>query len=76
MAQRRLNSSHVANGHANGSANGHVDTSASDKKTDYSRWRLLNEDGRHTWHYLTDDEDMSEWPQTAYDQYFLGRDTV
>ncbi|KAF4632533.1 hypothetical protein G7Y89_g5597 [Cudoniella acicularis] len=43
--------------------------------TDYSRWRLLAERGRHTWHYLQDDEDVKEWPQSFADKYFLGLDT-
>lgn len=42
------------------------------ERTDYSRWRLLNERGRQTWHYLRDDEDAKEWPQAIYDNYFLG----
>ncbi|KAE8315582.1 terpenoid cyclases/protein prenyltransferase alpha-alpha toroid [Aspergillus transmontanensis] len=42
------------------------------EKTDYTRWRLLNEDGRHTWHYLEDDESARKWPQTLADKYYLG----
>lgn len=42
------------------------------EKTDYTRWRLLNEDGRHTWHYLEDDESSRKWPQTLADKYYLG----
>ncbi|KAL1959008.1 hypothetical protein VTO42DRAFT_3249 [Malbranchea cinnamomea] len=41
-------------------------------RTDYSRWRLLNEAGRHTWHYLEDDEAAERWPQSLADKYFLG----
>jgi len=44
--------------------------------TDYSRWRLLDERGRQTWHYLEDDEDVKEWPQSTADKYFLGLPTV
>jgi lanosterol synthase len=45
-------------------------------KTDYSRWRLLDEKGRQTWHYLEDDEEVKKWPQTTADKYFLGLPTV
>ena len=46
------------------------------ERTDYTRWRLLDEAGRQTWHYLEDDEDIKEWPQTTADKYFLGLPTV
>lgn len=46
------------------------------KRTDYTRWRLLDERGRQTWHYLENDEDAKEWPQTTADKYFLGLPTV
>ena len=42
------------------------------ERTDYTRWRLLDERGRQTWHYLEDDEDAKEWPQSTADKYFLG----
>jgi len=42
------------------------------ERTDYTRWRMLDEAGRHTWHYLEDDEDVKEWPQSHADKYFLG----
>lgn len=45
-------------------------------KTDYTRWRLKSERGRQTWHYLETDEELAAWPQTAYDKYHLGMDTV
>lgn len=41
--------------------------------TDYSRWRLLvNDGGRHTWHYLRTDEECKEWPQNDVDKYWIG----
>lgn len=41
--------------------------------TDYSRWRLLvNDLGRHTWHYLKSDEECEQWPQTSCDKFWLG----
>lgn len=42
------------------------------ERTDFSKWRLLDEAGRHTWHYLQDDEDSKDWPQSTADKYFLG----
>ncbi|KAI2487984.1 Terpene cyclase/mutase family member [Pyrenophora tritici-repentis] len=45
------------------------------EKTDYSRWRLKDDRGCQTWHYLTSDEEMKAWPQSTADKYFLGLDT-
>lgn len=42
------------------------------KRTDRERWRLLDERGRQTWHYLSSDEQIKEWPQTAADRHHLG----
>ena len=42
------------------------------ERTDYTKWRLLDERGRQTWHYLEDDDDAKEWPQSTIDKYFLG----
>jgi hypothetical protein len=74
------------NGHAikseSTSIDSHVNgqTSTQEKnlstRTDYSRWRLLDERGRQTWQYLEDDEDVAEWPQSTADKYFLGLPTV
>jgi lanosterol synthase len=77
----------LANGHtnayANGAANGHVngyikshDLNTKDQKTERSRWRLLDEEGRHTWHYLKTDKEMEEWPQTTADKFHMGLPTV
>ena len=44
-------------------------------KTDYTRWRLKTEDGRQTWHYLSEEEAVS-WPQTIADKHHLGLPTV
>ncbi|KAK8074381.1 terpenoid cyclases/protein prenyltransferase alpha-alpha toroid [Apiospora hydei] len=46
-----------------------------DEKTDYLRWRLVDDHGRQTWRYLETDEENADWPQTAYDKQFLGLDT-
>lgn len=40
-------------------------------KTDPKRWRMLDVDGRQTWHYLETDEQMKEWPQSFADKYYL-----
>lgn len=44
--------------------------------TDIQRWRLLDERGRQTWHYLDSEDKSKEWPQTTADRYFLGLDLV
>ncbi|KPI38000.1 Lanosterol synthase [Cyphellophora attinorum] len=66
-----------ANGHANGNLNGHSVKAYKPavETTDRSRWRMLDEDGRHTWHYLETDEQVEKWPQSIADKYFLGLDT-
>ncbi len=46
------------------------------EKTDYTRWRLLDERGRQTWHYLENDEELKTWPQSTADKYHLGLPTV
>ena len=42
-----------------------------DEATDLRRWRLLDEAGRQTWHYLKSDEELAAWPQSTADIYFL-----
>ncbi|KJX98068.1 lanosterol synthase like protein [Zymoseptoria brevis] len=46
-----------------------------DPSTDHTRWRLEDDNGRQTWHYLTSDTDVKKWPQTTADKYHLGLDT-
>ncbi|KAL4882678.1 terpenoid cyclases/protein prenyltransferase alpha-alpha toroid [Aspergillus karnatakaensis] len=41
-------------------------------KIDRTRWRLKNDHGRQTWHYLEDDDAARAWPQTLADKYYLG----
>lgn len=75
---RNILNGHV-NGHVKGSAhtNGHtVAPAAQNERTDRSRWRLKDEQGRHTWHYLETDEQVKEWPQSVVDKHHLGLDTV
>ena len=57
-------------------ANGHLGVGEADEKTDYSRWRLLDERGRHTWRYLTSEEEVQKWPQSIADKHHLGLPTV
>ncbi|KAG4219745.1 hypothetical protein PC116_g31776 [Phytophthora cactorum] len=47
-----------------------------EEKTDLRRWRMLDEKGRHTWHYLEDDKAVQKWPQSYADKWYLGLDTV
>jgi lanosterol synthase len=47
-----------------------------DQKTDYSRWRLKDDRGVQTWHYLETEEEVKEWPQSTADKWYLGLDTV
>jgi lanosterol synthase len=59
------------------SATGHVAKDANgDDKTDYSRWRLVDNDGCLRWRYLDSDEEVAKWPQTIYDKHHLGLPTV
>lgn len=50
--------------------------SSANEKTDYSRWRLRDDRGRQTWHYLEEDEQVKKWPQSVADKYHLGMPTV
>ena len=43
-----------------------------DPATDLERWRLKDERGRQTWHYLQSDEEVKAWPQTVADRHHLG----
>jgi lanosterol synthase len=78
--------------HANGTTNGLAKRGANqqvlngavgakknakgDVKTDYTRWRLKDDRGCQTWHYLESEEEIKAWPQSTADKYFLGMDTV
>ncbi|KAK3704652.1 hypothetical protein LTR37_013751 [Vermiconidia calcicola] len=46
-----------------------------DQRTDLTRWRLKDDRGRHTWHYLETEEDLKAWPMSTADEYYLGLDT-
>jgi lanosterol synthase len=60
-----------ANGHLNGSSQ-----KVQDVRTDLTRWRLRDDRGRQTWHYLETDEELKAWPMSVADRHFLGLDTV
>jgi len=55
-----------------GPDNGAAKRSKLRETTDHSRWRMRDDQGRHTWHYLEDDEAVKDWPQTYADKYYLG----
>ncbi|KAG7139834.1 Lanosterol synthase like protein [Verticillium longisporum] len=42
------------------------------EKTDVSRWRLNDEDGRHRWVYVEDNKALKDWPQSYAEKYYLG----
>lgn len=50
--------------------------SVEDQRTNLRKWRLLDERGRQTWHYLQSEEEVKSWPQSTADKYFLGLPTV
>lgn len=77
MSVRRRGDVKPANGSANGTANGSINNEHTPNlKTDHTRWRMKNVDGRQTWHYLESDEELKAWPMTSADKYYLGMDTV
>jgi lanosterol synthase len=45
-------------------------------KTELTRWRLRDDRGRQTWHYLQSDKEVKEWPLTTADKFHMGLDTV
>lgn len=59
---------------ANGTAK--VVERVKDPKTDYTRWRLKDDRGCQTWHYLQSGEELKQWPQTTADKYHMGLNTV
>lgn len=65
-------------GEAPSKANGAIKSGSAvqDETTDLSRWRLKDDRGCQTWHYLQTDDELKKWPITTADKYFLGLDTV
>ncbi|EFY94967.1 squalene/oxidosqualene cyclase family protein [Metarhizium robertsii] len=41
------------------------------KRTDLTRWRLRDDDSRHTWHYLDNEAAEKDWPQSHAEKYYL-----
>ena len=79
MVVRRRVDDKQANCSANASTNSTlkpIEDYDAELKTDHSRWRMKNVDGRQTWHYLESDEQLKAWPMTSADKYYLGQDTV
>ncbi|KAI5295622.1 Lanosterol synthase (Oxidosqualene--lanosterol cyclase) [Ascosphaera acerosa] len=62
-------------GNGNGNGIDHQEQFGPDEKTDYSRWRLVDEDGRQTWVYLKTEEEVRDWPQSVAEKYHLGMPT-
>ena len=60
----------------NGTLSSNKEADTGDARTDPLRWRLLDERGRQTWHYLQSDQELKEWPQSIADRYFLNLPTV
>ncbi|KAF1967466.1 terpene synthase [Bimuria novae-zelandiae CBS 107.79] len=75
----------AANGnwHANGGGvNGNASRKGGEKRTadweagtDHSRWRMKDDRGTQTWHYLESDDEVKAWPQSRADKWYLGMDT-
>ncbi|KAG6318898.1 hypothetical protein E4U22_005015 [Claviceps purpurea] len=41
-------------------------------KTDPTRWRLKDDDSRHSWLYLESEKEAKDWHQSYAEKYFLG----
>lgn len=73
------------NGYSNGNPNtrkrigeASVDVSEHDSKrqkvaepVDKTRWRMKADGGRHTWHYVEDDQSAKDWPQSHAEKWYL-----
>lgn len=42
-----------------------------EERTDPTRWRMRDDESRHTWHYMRSDEAAKNWPQTLADKYYM-----
>lgn len=40
-------------------------------RTDPTRWRMKDDESRHTWHYLPSEEAAKAWPQSYAEKYYL-----
>jgi len=60
-------------GDTNGSTDKHgAKRQRIETRTDFTRWRMRDDESRQTWHYLEDDDAAKEWPQSVADKYYLG----
>lgn len=71
MEKEDLENGHVENGHATWPKKPRIGD-----KTDFTRWRVKDNDSCHTWHYLDNDKAAEEWSQTHAEKYFLNLPTV
>ena len=73
MAVKERKPAGQSNGHANGNGKTSEYTTSG---TDLTRWRMRDDRGRQTWHYLQTDEELKAWPMTTADKWYLGLETV
>ena len=76
MARLRQKPMNGAPPEEKGSASTVLVEESADQRTDPRRWRMLDEGGRHTWHYLLSEEQAKAWPQSTADKWYLGLPTV
>ena len=69
---KQVNGHAKTNGEARNRATEKDGMDSIDARTDLNRWRLLDEDGRQTWHYLESKDEIKEWPQSIADRHHLG----
>ena len=74
--RRRHQDSHQTNGTIETNGNAERDKKIHDARTDLTRWRMKDDRGTQTWHYLETDEEVKQWPMSAADRHYLGLDTV
>ncbi|KAI8711754.1 Terpene cyclase/mutase family member [Fusarium sp. LHS14.1] len=53
------------------SPSNYTGNSSHGQKTDRKLWRLSDDDSRHTWHLLPDEDAARDWPQTYAEKWFL-----
>ena len=41
------------------------------ESTDPTRWRMKDDESRHTWHYLPSEEAAKAWPQSYAEKWYL-----
>lgn len=78
MAVQKANGAATGTDGPRSTLNGHAkqERAGPDERTDINKWRLRDDRGRQTWHYLESDEEVAKWPQTIADRHFLNLPTV